>query len=74
MKVARLESELEKCRLEGNWAKAVDLARQLSTGKSTGLGESEICLHFNQLLTEIGLQFALSTPVPHNTSLTGDSW
>ena len=31
MKVARLESEIEKCRSECNWSKAVDLARQMST-------------------------------------------
>ena len=36
-KVARLESEIEKCRSEGNWAKALDLTRQVSS-KSQTLG------------------------------------
>ena len=30
-KVARLEVDIEKCRSESNWSKAVDLARQMST-------------------------------------------
>ena len=38
-KVARLESEIEKCRSESNWSKAVDLARQVSS-KSSALGNS----------------------------------
>lgn len=37
-KVARLESEIEKCRTESNWSKATDLARQVSTKSSPALG------------------------------------
>ena len=37
-KAARLESEIEKCRADSNWSKAVDLARQVSTKSSQTLG------------------------------------
>ena len=38
-RVARLESEIDKYRGDGNWAKVLDLARQLST-KSSHLGKA----------------------------------
>ena len=38
-KVSRLESEIEKCRLEGEWAKVAELVKQLSS-KNPGLGET----------------------------------
>ena len=37
MRLARLESEIDKCRTECNWSKALDLARQISA-KSPALG------------------------------------
>ncbi len=40
-KVTRLESEIEKCRAEANWAKALDLGRQMST-KSQTLGKVKV--------------------------------
>ena len=36
-RVTRLESEIEKCRVDANWPKALDLARQISS-KSATLG------------------------------------
>ena len=36
-KISRLESEIEKCRVEGDWYKVSELVKQLST-KSPGLG------------------------------------
>jgi len=37
-KPGRLELDVEKCRAEGNWTKAMELVRQLERGKHSGLG------------------------------------
>ena len=34
---ARLESEIEKCRSDANWSRAVEIAKQI-TSKTPGLG------------------------------------
>lgn len=37
-KPSRIQSEIEKCRVEGHWGKALELVSQLSS-KSTSLGK-----------------------------------
>ena len=44
VKVSRLESEIEKCRVEGEWNKVSELVKQLSS-KNPGLGKViRLCL------------------------------
>ena len=38
VKMSRLESEIEKCRVEGEWNKVSELVKQLSS-KNPGLGK-----------------------------------
>ena len=42
VKLTRLESEIDRCRVECNWKKSVELATQLTVNKSTDLGEFDI--------------------------------
>ncbi|XP_066280406.1 tetratricopeptide repeat protein 7B-like isoform X1 [Branchiostoma lanceolatum] len=54
-KPGRLELEVEKCRAEGNWTKAMELVRQLERGKHSGL-ESLVQLVLGETKLELHLQ------------------
>eukprot|EP00058_Branchiostoma_floridae_P027754 XP_002613245.1 hypothetical protein BRAFLDRAFT_68209 [Branchiostoma floridae] len=54
-KPGRLELDVEKCRAEGNWTKAMELVRQLERGKHSGL-ESLVQLVLGETKLELHLQ------------------
>ena len=56
MKTHRLEIEIDKCRSEENWAKALDLARQISS-KSPHLGTRLFSIVYHRLTAKVFLAF-----------------
>jgi hypothetical protein len=56
-KLTRLETEIDKCRADSNWSKAVSLAKQI-TAKSSGLGARLLCMQSFYSVHHIACQHA----------------